>query len=84
MTTKQLEARLKKYFRTYGSISLNGMTIPSLDNGTGAPFILDRTCKDDNEIGVMCKGNNWFIPTSQLKYKEISQIINIYKSKYEI
>ena len=82
MTTKQLVARFNKYFRTYGSVSLKGMTISSMDNGTGVPFILDRTCTDDNEVGVMCTGDNWFIPSSQLTYKELSQIINIYKNKY--
>lgn len=81
MTTKQLAARIRKYYKTYGSISLKGMIIPCMTNGTGAPYILDRLCEDDNEIGVMCVGDEWFVSLNELTYSELSKIVKLFNVK---
>lgn len=75
MTTKQLAARVRKYYREKGSISLHGMAIPEMTQGAGQLIVLDRLCEDDGEIGVMCVGDKWFIPLDELTYRELAQIL---------
>ena len=75
MTTKQLLARVRKYYREKGSISLQGMAVPEMTQGAGNLVQLDRLCEDDGELGVMCVGEKWFIPLSELTYRELAQIL---------
>jgi hypothetical protein len=75
MTTKQLLARVRKYYREKGSISLQGMEVPEMTQGAGNLVQLDRLCEDDGELGVMCVGEKWFIPLNELTYRELAQIL---------
>ena len=81
MTTKQLVARVKKLYNENGSISLNGMQVHEYEGGEGDLVTLDRVCVDDNELGVVCVGDEWFIPLTELTYEELMNIVNMYKSK---
>lgn len=78
MTTKQLAARVRKLYKEKGSISLNGMQIHEYEDGKGDLMTLDRVCVDDNELGVMCVGDNWFIPIDELTYRELMKIVKMY------
>jgi hypothetical protein len=81
MTTKQLVARVKKLYNENGSISLNGMQVHEYEGGEGDLVTLDRVCVDDNELGVVCVGDEWFIPLTELTYEELMNIVNMYQSK---
>ena len=81
MTTKQLVARVKKLYKENGSIHLNGMQVHEYEGGKGNLVTLDRVCVDDNELGVVCVGDEWFIPLTELTYEELMNIVNMYKSK---
>jgi hypothetical protein len=78
MTTKQLVARVKKLYKEKGSISLNGMQVHEYEGGEGDLVTLDRVCVDDNELGVMCVGEKWFIPLTELTYRELMKIVKMY------
>lgn len=79
MTTKQLIARIKKYYRLYGEQSLTGIDVPINDDLTGETVSLEKLGTDDGEIGVFCRNNSWFIPLEELVYKELSKVMkNIY------
>ena len=78
MTTKQLVARIRKLYKEKGSIFLNGMTVHECEGGKGDLVTLDRVCVDDNELGVMCIGNKWFIPLTVLTYRELMKIVKMY------
>ena len=81
MTTKQLVARVRKLYKENGSISLNGMQVHEYEGGEGDLVTLDRVCVDDNELGVVCVGDEWFIPLTELTYEELMNIVKMYKSK---
>lgn len=78
MTTKQLVARVKKLYKENGSIHLNGMQVHEYEGGEGNLVTLDRVCVDDNELGVMCVGEDWFIPLTELTYSELMKIAKMY------
>lgn len=78
MTTKQLVARVRKLYKEKGSISLNGMTVHECEGGQGDLVTLDRVCIDDDELGVMCVGDKWFIPLTELTYRELMKIVKMY------
>jgi hypothetical protein len=78
MTTKQLVARVKKLYKENGSIHLNGMQVHEYEGGEGDLVTLDRVCVDDNELGVMCVGEKWFIPLTELTYRELMKIVKMY------
>jgi len=75
MTTKQLIARVKKYFRVNGSISLKGMSVHEMTQGMGKMINLDRLCVDDNQLGVMAVQNSWFIPLEELTFSELKNVL---------
>lgn len=79
MTAKQLVAKVKKLYNEKGSIQLNGMQVPEYEGGKGDLVTLDRVCMDDNELGVMCVGEKWFIPLGELTYRELMKIVKLYK-----
>ena len=81
MTTKQLEAKVKKLYKENGSIYLNGMQVHEYEGGKGDLVTLDRVCADDNELGVMCVGEKWFIPLTELTYRELMKIVKMYQNK---
>ena len=81
MTTKQLEAKVKKLYKENGSIQLNGMQVHEYEGGKGDLVTLDRVCVDDNELGVMCVGEKWFIPLTELTYRELMKIVKMYQGK---
>jgi hypothetical protein len=81
MTTKQLVARVKKLYNDNGSINLNGMQVHEYEGGEGDLVTLDRVCVDDNELGVVCVGDEWFIPLTELTYEELMNIVKMYQSK---
>ena len=81
MTTKQLEAKVKKLYKENGSIQLNGMQVHEYEGGKGDLVTLDRVCVDDNELGVMCVGEKWFIPLNELTYRELMKIVKTYQNK---
>lgn len=78
MTTKQLVARVRKLYKENGSIHLNGMQVQEYEGGEGDLVTLDRVCVDDNELGVMCVGEKWFIPLTELTYRELMKIVKMY------
>ena len=78
MTTKQLVARVRKLYKEKGSIHLNGMQVHEYEGGKGDLVALDRVCMDDNELGVMCVGEKWFIPLTELTYRELMNIVKLY------
>lgn len=79
MTTKQLIARIRKYYRLYGEQNMVGIEIPILEDMTGELVKIEKVGIDDGEIGVFCKNGSWFIPLDELVYKELSKIMkNIY------
>lgn len=81
MTTKQLVARVKKLYKENGSIRLNGMQVHEYEDGEGDLVTLDRVCMDDNELGVMCVGEKWFIPLTELTYRELMKIVKMYQNE---
>ena len=81
MTTKQLVTRVKKLYNENGSINLNGMQVHEYEGGEGDLVTLDRVCVDDNELGVVCVGDEWFIPLTELTYDELMNIVKMYQSK---
>ena len=81
MTTKQLVARVKKLYNENGSINLNGMQVHEYEGGEGDLVTLDRVCVDDNELGVMCVGEKWFIPLNELTYSELMKIVKMYSNE---
>ena len=54
------------------------MTVHECEGGKGDLVTLDRVCVDDNELGVMCIGNKWFIPLTELTYRELIKIVKMY------
>ena len=54
------------------------MTVHECERGKGDLVTLDRVCVDDNELGVMCIGNKWFIPLTELTYREPMKIVKKY------
>ena len=78
MTIKQLIAKIEKLYSEKGSVSLNGMQIHEYEGGKGDLMTLDRVCIDDNELGVMCIGDKWFVPLNELTYRELMKIIKMY------
>jgi hypothetical protein len=78
MTTNQHVARVKKLYKEKGSIHLNGMQVHEYEGGEGDLVTLDRVCEDDNELGVMCVGEKWFIPLTELTYRELMKIVKMY------
>lgn len=78
MTTKQLVARVRKLYKEKGSIHLNGMQVQEYEGVEGNLVTLDRVCVDDNELGVMCVGEKWFIPLTELTYRELMKIVKMY------
>ena len=81
MTTKQLVARVRKLYKEKGSIHLNGMQVHEHEGGKGDLVTLDRVSVDDNELGVMCVGEKWFIPLTELTYRELMKIVKMYQGK---
>lgn len=81
MTTKQLVARVKKLYKENGSIHLNGMQVHEYEDGEDDLVTLDRVCMDDNELGVMCVGEKWFIPLTELTYRELMKIVKMYQNE---
>ncbi len=81
MTVKQLVARVKKLYKEKGSIRLNGMQVNGYENKEGDLVTLDRVCMDGDELGVMCVGDKWFIPLTELTYKELMKIVKMYENK---
>ena len=81
MTTKQLEAKVKKLYKENGSIYLNGMQVHEYEGGEGNLVTLDRVCMDDKELGVMCVCEKWFIPLTELTYRELMKIVKMYQNK---
>ena len=78
MTTKQLVAGVRKLYKENGSIHLNGMQVHEYEGEEGDLVTLDRVCVDDNELGVMCVGEKWFIPLTELTYRELMKIVKMY------
>lgn len=78
MTTKQLVARVNKLYNEKGSIHLNGMKVHEYEGGKGNLLTLDRLCMDDDELGAMCDGETWFIPLTELTYRELMKIAKMY------
>ena len=75
MTTKQLAARVRKYFRLYGKQNLSGIEISSEVGKTDVEMIhLTYLAEDDNEVGVFYDDNKWFIPLDEMTYKELNTI----------
>ena len=81
MTTKQLVARVKKLYKEKGSIHLNGMQVSEYEGEESDLVTLDRVCVDDNELGVMCVGEKWFIPLTDLTYRELMKIVKMYQNE---
>lgn len=79
MTTKQLVSKIQKLYKEKGSIQLNGMQVHEYEGGKGNLVTLDRVCMDDNELGVMCVCEKWFIPLGELTYRELMKIVKFYK-----
>jgi hypothetical protein len=54
------------------------MQVHEYEGGKGDLVTLDRVCVDDNELGVMCVGEKWFIPLTELTYRELMKIVKMY------
>jgi hypothetical protein len=54
------------------------MQVHEYEGGEGDLVTLDRVCVDDNELGVMCVGEKWFIPLTELTYRELMKIVKMY------
>ena len=48
---------------------------------TEVTLFADRVCVDDDELGVMCVGEKWFIPLTELTYRELMKIVKMYQGK---
>ena len=53
------------------------MTVHECEGGKGDLVTLDRVCVDDDELGVMYVGEKWFIPLTELTYREL-MIVKMY------
>lgn len=54
------------------------MTVHECEEEKGDLVTLDMVCVDDDELGVMCVGNEWFIPLTELTYRELMKIVKMY------
>ncbi len=83
MTTKQLVAKIKKLYKEHGEVKFNSGDMLCLYTEKNKQTLenmipIDRLCIDDNVLGVMCVGENWFIPLTELTYKELMNIVKMY------
>lgn len=83
MTTKQLVAKIKKLYREHGAVKFNSGDMICLyaekNKQTLENMIpVNRLCMDNDELGVMCGNNDWFIPLTELTYKELINIVKMY------
>ena len=74
MTTVQLIARIRKYYRLYGDQNLSGIEL-RIDLDSDKQTELEKLTMDDGELGVMLENGTWFIPLNELVYKELSKIM---------
>lgn len=79
MTTKQLAAKARRLFKEFGSIEFTNFCVPRSADYKGDIINVNSTGIYENQIGISCDNNNWFLSMDELTYSELKYIVRQYE-----